>query len=490
LKPHEIQLDGGSAAQAWPRCPITAADALGTPSWAAPLRVAMLVLSDAAAIFSAAAAAYLLWAGTIQGQPVDLYLRLAPLMILFPVSYFAAGLYPGFGLGAVETLRRLFNCTTASFVSLAAVGFVSAQAPLYSRASFAIAWALASVLVPLFRFSLLAAAVELQWWKEPSLVVGSAEQARRTIASVGHAFSLGYRIVGVLLRPGEHRIDAVAGVPVLGSVDSARDFGRLGVSTALVWDDPAAPMLSMLEPFERVVAIRSDEFAMEQVRVRNLGGVIGFEFSNEALGPLSQAVKRVADAIFAAAGLLVAAPLMVVCGLAVKLISPGPMFFVQERGGRGQRPIRVVKLRTMRPGAESQLNEMMSRNPEWGRQFAASVKLDNDPRVLPFIGNWLRRFSVDELPQLWNVLKGDMSLVGPRPFPAYHLAMMPPEFVKLRSSVRPGLTGMWQVMARSDATLGEQQRLDTYYLRNWSPWLDLYLIARTVFAVLDGRGAR
>lgn len=491
MKSHELELTGGSSADSLSAAGQALVDAaVGKAPWGGPLRVAVLGLTDAAALLTAAAAAYLLTAGPVQDQPAALYLQLAPLLILFPISYFAAGLYPGFGLGAVETLRRLSNCTTGSFISLAAISFVTGEALLYSRMTFAIAWALALVLVPLFRFSMLPFAVEFSWWKEPSVVVGSVEQAKRTIGSVRHAFSLGYRIVGVLLPPHECSLKAVDGVAVLGGVDSAGNLKKLGITTALVWDGPAAPLLSVLEHFNHVVAIRSDEFPMEQVRVRNLGGVIGFEFTNETLRRPYQTIKRALDGALAAAGLLLTGPLILACGLAVKLMSPGPMFFTQERGGMGERPIRVVKLRTMHREAERELSDLIASNPEFGRQFYRNAKLDGDPRIVPFIGTWLRRFSIDELPQLWNVLKGDMSLVGPRPFPAYHLAMMAPDFVKLRSSVRPGLTGMWQVMARSDATLSEQQRLDTYYVRNWSPWLDLYLIVRTVFAVLDGRGAR
>ena len=139
--------------------------------------------------------------------------------------------------------------------------------------------------------------------------------------------------------------------------------------------------------------------------------------------------------------------------------------------------------------AERRLERYLLANPELAEEWRTRFKLKDDPRLLPVVGRFLRRWSIDELPQLWNVLRGDMSLVGPRPFPDYHLRAFAPEFLRLRQRMRPGITGMWQVMVRSAGTIDEQQFFDTYYLRNWSVWLDLYILGRTVRAVLRGEGA-
>jgi lipopolysaccharide/colanic/teichoic acid biosynthesis glycosyltransferase len=161
----------------------------------------------------------------------------------------------------------------------------------------------------------------------------------------------------------------------------------------------------------------------------------------------------------------------------------------QEREGFDGRRLRVWKLRTMHLEADRLLEEWLAAHPEdrikWSRYF----KLPRDPRILPFIGRILRRTSLDELPQLWSVLKGEMSLVGPRPFPDYHLEHFSQDFRALRTRVLPGLTGLWQVSARGDGDVEVQETLDTYYIRNWSPWLDLYILARTVAAVILARGA-
>jgi lipopolysaccharide/colanic/teichoic acid biosynthesis glycosyltransferase len=180
---------------------------------------------------------------------------------------------------------------------------------------------------------------------------------------------------------------------------------------------------------------------------------------------------------------------MALAALWIKLSSPGPAFYRQEREGFEGRRLSVWKLRTMYQNSDEMLESWLADHPEDREKWSRYFKLPHDPRILPFIGRLLRRTSLDELPQLWAVLQGEMSLVGPRPFPDYHLRHFSDEFRALRTRVLPGLTGLWQVSARGDGDVEVQQALDTYYIRNWSPWMDFYILARTVAAVLLARGA-
>lgn len=203
----------------------------------------------------------------------------------------------------------------------------------------------------------------------------------------------------------------------------------------------------------------------------------------------SRFLKRALDLTLALPLAILAAPLVCVCAISIKLASRGPAFFVQEREGRGGKRIRVYKLRTMHHDAEQLLALYLQSCAATNAMWVQYYKLSDDPRVIRGIGELLRRYSLDELPQLWNVLKGDMSLVGPRPFPEYHLNGFPEAFRGLRASVMPGMTGLWQVSSRSDGDLKAQEAEDTYYIRNWSVRLDVNILLRTVKAIIAPRGA-
>ena len=194
--------------------------------------------------------------------------------------------------------------------------------------------------------------------------------------------------------------------------------------------------------------------------------------------------KRVLDIAVAAAALLIFFPILVMAAIAIKLTSPGPVFFLQERIGLNKRRFEIFKFRTMVPNAERMMGQLERHNEVTGPVF----KIKNDPRITP-IGKFLRRSSIDELPQLINVLNGDMSLVGPRPLPVRDYEGFNEDWQRRRFSVKPGITCLWQVNGRSGITFDQWMLLDLQYMDEWSLWLDVKILVKTVPAVLRGAGA-
>ena len=286
----------------------------------------------------------------------------------------------------------------------------------------------------------------------------------------------------------------ICGIPVLGGLELADEISqRVSHAAVAVAEFSGAQVAQLCAKLQFPHVIIMPEFYGLQsnwVTARDFDGVLGLELKKNLLVRSNQILKRIVDYFVSILVLVVAVPLLAVAVMAVMVIDPGNPFYLQRRVGIHGRTFGMLKIRTMYSDAESRLNALITTDEAVRVEWLKNFKLRDDPRILPFVGAFLRKSSLDELPQLWNVLIGDMSLVGPRPFPQYHLAIFDDSFRALRESVRPGLTGLWQVELRSDADIEKQKFYDSYYIRNWSIWLDLHILYRTVFAVSSGRGAR
>ncbi len=471
-----------------PQLPLVAA-----PWWTRPARVATLILSDVLALCAAGTAAYLLWALPIRNMGAGMYLELWPVLALFILGYAQAGLYPGFGLGPVETFRRFSLVTLFSFTILAAVSFAFKLPHEYSRMTFGITFLLALLAVPVFRYLTLAITRRWAWWHQPVVLVGEGSSILRAISTLQGSPLLGYRPLGLISRRAAEGPSEIAGLPVLGGLERAAAVAASGVSVAVI--DPEtlegrSELDSLQQHFRHLLLIQSyGSLPVEGVQIRNLGGVLGVEFSNNLLERRNRWVKRALDLGLGTLFLALFGPMILACALSVKAMSRGPSFFYQERVGLRGRRFLVPKIRTMQPNAHEELEAHLAADPIMRDQWERSFKLRSDPRIIPFVGVFLRRWSLDELPQLWSVLRGDMSLVGPRPFPDYHLDRFSPGTRALRQLVRPGVTGLWQVTLRGDSDVASQESSDRYYIRNWSVWLDIYVLVKTISAVISGRGA-
>ena len=407
------------------------------------------------------------------------YLRLAPIIALFIAVYALSGLYPGVTFNPVAELRQLSVSTTLVFVVISTLLFLLKSGPAYSRVVFLAGWIAALFSVPLTRALLRTILGNRHWWGVPIAVLGSPEDVNSIVAVLRGRPELGLSPVPIFASP-----ETLAGI----------QQRRPGLDRAII----ARPDLSQYQlahlieseavHFSRVYVLPNLQgLSSEGVEVRDLGFRLALEIRRNLLLPSHQMAKAILDRSLSLGLGIAVLPLMVLIAVAIRLESRGPALFGHTRIGRRGEPFRIWKFRTMHQDGARILEEHFRRHPADRLEWARLHKLRQDPRVTR-LGRFLRKTSLDELPQFWNVLRGEMSLVGPRPIVASEIDKYGDAF-RLYCRVVPGLTGMWQVSGRSETDYGQRVDLDTFYVRNWSPWLDVYLLARTVKVVLRGEGA-
>ena len=360
--------------------------------------------------------------------------------------------------------------------------------------------------LPLGTFLNLVARYRLRKWLHKKRWNG--EWMRRVVA-VGHRTSVadlirvlrqkryhGMDIAAVCLPPllasGDDAVAEVEGVPVLGDFSQAAAVvDRIGADSVAVLACPEMDGVALRrlawqierDDVELVVAPALMDVTGPRISIRPVSGLPLLHVEHPELDGGRKVFKGLFDRTAALAGLVLLSPLMLVVAVLIKMTSPGPVMFRQDRVGRGGREFTVMKFRTMVQDAEARKVELLESNENDGVLF----KIREDPRITR-VGRWLRRYSLDELPQLFNVLRGEMSLVGPRPPLPEEVAQYGGDVYR-RLVVKPGLTGLWQVSGRSDLSWEESVRLDLRYVDNWTLALDLQIIWKTWSAVLRGSGA-
>jgi exopolysaccharide biosynthesis polyprenyl glycosylphosphotransferase len=322
-------------------------------------------------------------------------------------------------------------------------------------------------------------------------IVGAGEVGRRVMRTLVARPDLGYHIVGYVddnPDKGEGGLGRIKGLGDLDKLPQIIDDENVDeVIITLPWTYQRRILSILRECERRHVAARlvPDLFQMSlsRVEVSDLGGVPLIEVQEIAFSKAELVMKRAMDIVGASLALLFGWPLYLLIALAIKLDSPGPVLFTQERVGKNYKRFTIYKFRSMRVGAENELASLK----EAVEYNDITFKMRDDPRMTR-VGRFLRRFSLDELPQFINALRGEMSLVGPRPPIPAEVEQYQPWHLN-RLTVPPGLTGMWQVSGRSELTFDEMVLLDLYYIEHWSPWLDFAIIMRTFPTLVLGDGA-
>lgn len=324
----------------------------------------------------------------------------------------------------------------------------------------------------------------------PVCVFGTNEEARALVALLGSQPELGYRVLSVLGNPDQWRLQ-YSSVPAVSPGDAAATARNLGASGVLIASTAveAGQLDCLVRDLLRAglhvqISAGLSRVGHHRMRAAPLSHQPMFYVERPQLAVWQRRLKRMMDLLLASITLLVTAPVLAACTLAIRLDDKGPIFYRQERVGKNGTTFKVIKLRTMIRDASAQLADLAAMNERNGPLF----KLTSDPRVTR-VGRFLRATSLDELPQLWNVLRGDMSLVGPRPALPTEVEQFDSELFIERTSVPPGITGLWQVEARDNPSFHAYRRLDLFYVDNWSLTMDFAILASTVWVVLE-RGLR
>ncbi len=408
------------------------------------------------------------------------------------------GLYPGYGLNVAEKLRRQTYALAATAATTATFALTFHFGILIPRLMLVVGFSSLLVLAPLLRAFVKGGLIRAGLWGKPVVVLSSGEAAECIVRLLRSEPGIGLAPIAVFGGREVPEGDVLEGVPYGRSLEDAGYLAReSGVDTVII-ALPRANRMHFITSinwattvFRNLIVVPDMPGATmignSAVKGRDLAGTLGLEIKHNLLDPWSRRTKRALDLFGAVVGGLLVSPVLLAVVVSIKLGSPGPAFYQQRRIGRGGKHFCCWKFRTMRTDAERLLDEHLRSDPGLRAEWERDQKLRNDPRVTR-VGRFLRKTSLDELPQLWNVLRGEMSLIGPRPIVDAEVSKYG-DMYELYRRVLPGMSGLWQVSGRSNTSYGERVALDVYYVRNWSVWLDLVILARTVKIVVLRGGA-
>lgn len=414
---------------------------------------------------------------------LSFYLNLWPMGLLFGACNFlfrlyqGSALYPAAPVSPVEELRRLTASAVLTHLGVIAFLAISRQTTeFYSRAVILLSGVLVALLAQPLRNLTRMVLFRLSIGQIPVFLAAGGDAADKVLASLAVDSYTGFKVVRTFRNDFRDIVPAAraAGVKILLACQDERLF-KVQLEEFTSW-------FTFIEYFPTAEAFPI--YGAQPVIMDSTGGL---EMVNQRRMRGMRLAKSVLDISLSLVAFVCLLPVFVLIPILVKLTSRGPVFYRANRLGKNGRPIKVWKFRSMYADAEDRLASMLASNPALKAEFEANFKLANDPRITSF-GRFLRKTSLDEIPQLFNVFSGEMALIGPRPIVEKEVSYYGRDYA-IFSSVKPGITGLWQASGRSDTDYARRVALDTHYVLNWSPWLDIWILFRTVGAVLFMRGA-
>lgn len=396
-----------------------------------------------------------------------------------------------------QILQSIAHACVYATLTIVLILYTAKMSAMTSRPFILLLGLLVFIFVSLMRYVLKKIFEHLEIMQIPVLIIGAGKVAQRLVEGISHDAGMGYKIVGFLEdKPEEKKL--LQKYPLLGGFDDAEKvITELGINNVMIcapkmYRDKLNGLVYRIQPLVRNLSIIPNlvDVPMCGVEVETFFAerMMALRMRNNLLLWHNRLLKTLLDYLCTIVGIILLSPIFLLVAFLIYQEDPGPIFYKHMRVGKNGKVFPCYKFRSMCVNSQERLEELL-RNDENARQeWESSFKLKNDPRITK-IGGKLRRTSLDELPQLFNVLRGEMSLVGPRPVIQKELDEFYKENAELYKMVKPGITGMWQVSGRSDVDYDERIVMDNWYICNWSVWLDIMLLWRTVKVVLGGKGA-
>ncbi len=468
------------------------------------LRLVSLIAFDVAALLCSIFLAYLI------RKEILLYIHPVFRMWTFPFSTYLIN-YPYFlGLWVVilayerlytkrfaigEEIKRLWKGASLSFLIIMVLTFTARMSMNVSRTVIILSWALSLFLLPTFRLVAKKILSRAGIWQRNILILGAGRTGEMVLGRVKENKNMGYEPVGFLDDDEAKLGKKIGGIKVLGKLSEIKSWvgkkkvGDVVIAMPGVSREKLLEVVSLCEGVVDEIRVIPDMFGLATVGVKaeDLDGILLFDMEWNLAKAHNVLIKRVIDVVLSSLAIGILSPLMMFISIKIRRDSDGGVIFNQKRLWKGEATFNFLKFRTMYLDGEQRLKQFLKENPQARKEWEKFAKIKSgDPRVTRF-GSWLRRYSLDELPQLINVFRGKMSLVGPRPYLSRQFEKMG-GYRKTILKALPGMTGLWQVSGKSELTFEDRLRLEEYYVRNWSLWLDFVILVKTVRVVWRGEG--
>ncbi len=416
---------------------------------------------------------------------INYWTYLPPIIAVF----YIAGLYPGFVLPPAEEVKRISLCISCCFIgiSLSIITLKNIEAKWPIAFGLIMAIPIATIMLPISREFARHQFAKCKWYGVPAVIYVSGTSGNAIVERLLKRPDFGYK-PALIINSHKNSKTSNFNLPEFDPTEETfKMIKSYGIKVAILCNyDLDTTLINSYYRYTIQIPKYQDTNTIS-LNIRDFGGILGFSSTHNLTKMFSIFLKRFIDLMLILVSSPMTVPLVGIVALIVKITSPGPVFYGHKRIGKDGREFKCWKFRSMVVDADKMLKKILTENPDMRKEWERDRKFTNDPRVTK-IGKFLRKTSIDEIPQFFNVLTGEMSFIGPRP-------VTQPELAKYGSradfilSVQPGLSGMWQISGRSDTGYEERITLDSYYIQNWSIWLDIWIIVKTIYTVLRGKGA-